>query len=222
MAATYDNTTAYPLPAVGESTSTFSHIVSGANKYLIVALGQTTGNGITPTSVTYAGTAMTAATVVDDSANGVKLRIYTLIAPTSGTNNVVVTWGISSRGAATAISFSDVDQATPIGTPTTESAGDSSITVSSATNNLVVDFIAYPGGDSVTATVGSGQTERANFIGSPGAGGNSVRAAASTEPGASTVTMSWTRSSGAGSAYYGVSVQAAASGTTATLAWFRA
>lgn len=76
---------------------TFSHTVTGSDTFLVVTAGSNTTSNPTVNSVTYNGVAMTE---VDERLNStVRLSLSYLIAPTTGANNVVVTWSGAGTGA---------------------------------------------------------------------------------------------------------------------------
>src|SRR5262249_11294603 len=97
-----------------------------------------------------------------------------------------------------AVSFTGVDQGTPVGTPATNNgftegtASTPSVDVSAAPNDVVVDML-WSTCCNVVA-VGEGQTQQVNQN-DGGTTGQTV--AMSTKPGATTVTMSWTNASSA-------------------------
>ena len=109
------------------------------------------------------------------------------------------------------ITFSNVHQTVSTGTRATATGFGTAVTVdvSSATGEVVVDLMCSP---DRTATVGAGQTDRANILDA----GNH-RHAGSQENGAATTTMSWTLGSDADWGIQGIplkpSVDAASSGT---------
>jgi len=127
---------------------------------------------------------------VDDA----RVEIWKLVNPNIGDGesyDVKVTFSAALfRGGVVGImSFTGVDQSTPLGTFVSNfaqgGASPATVDVSSATGELVFDTVA---GETLgPLVVGSGQTERWND-------NNASRdyGAGSTEPGASTVTMSWT------------------------------
>ena len=85
------------------------------------------------------------------------------------------------------MTFTGVDQTTPLGTCVNSAADEPSpmeVVVTSAAGELVFDVTS---GEDTTFTVVGGQDERWNI--SPG---SKIRGAASTKPGAGSVTMSWT------------------------------
>lgn len=177
--------------STASSTLTFSHTVAGSDRVLMVGVSWQTGavNNATVTGVTYNGVAMT---LVDEQAppdpfnQTLGASLWRLVAPATGTHNVVITISNTSDvilGGAT--SWTGVDQTTPLGTSakaTAQSGTTATVNVSSATGEVVVDVVI--GLDPIS--VGAGQTSRyaTTGIGLTGAG--------SSEPGAGTVTMSWT------------------------------
>ena len=84
--------------------------------------------------------------------------------------------------------YTGVDQTTPHGTAATASgtSATASVTVSSATGELVIDCATTSNG-ALAATVGAGQTQRANF----GDTGNHLHLG-SGEAGAASTVMDWT------------------------------
>ncbi|MCI0556864.1 MAG: hypothetical protein MN733_00075, partial [Nitrososphaera sp.] len=116
-----------------------------------------------------------------------RLELWSLVNPATGSNNVVVTLTENAYFRASAISFNGVDQTTPLDTPVTVSgiAQASSVNVSSATGDMVADGVTVD--DTPDPTVGANQTEQWDVIWFS----DFNRFFGSTEPGASTVTMSW-------------------------------
>lgn len=192
--------------SVASATSlTFAHTCTGADRLLLV----TAANAIIAdvSGVTYGGVAMT---YVADILRGdtIRIHLFRLIAPATGANDVIITL----VSGATAIvggsqSFTGAHQTTPLGTPATASGYDTapSIAVSSATGELVADAVGTEPNNA--PTVGAGQTERWNL-----GVGTTVRAAGSTEPGAASVTMSWTLGATQRWVIIGVSIKPAAAG----------
>jgi uncharacterized repeat protein (TIGR01451 family) len=175
----------------GASTLSWPHTVgSGQNRVLIVGTSNRDGNK-TVTSVTYGVSSLTRIGYQNGPGNTARMELWYLLAPASGTADIVVTWNGSNAVAAGAVSFTGVDQATPLGAFASAQGNTSSasVAVSSATGDVVIDTIAATG-DAVSLTAGGSQTVQWN-VGSGTAGGD-VRAAGSTKPGASSVTMSWT------------------------------
>lgn len=182
---------AFDATSVGESSSsaelTFEHTCTGANRFLYV--GVSSFNAV-PTGITYDAVGMIK---VDEQANASNefISIWRLTAPATGANNVVVTFAAAEEVVAGAISFTGVHQTTPIGTAATATANSSTPTVdvSSETGGFVADVVSS---FNRTFTVGASQTSRWEEEN----GGAFESGVGSTEPGAATVTMSWTLSAG--------------------------
>jgi len=188
---------------------TWSHTVgTGANRILIVGVSIRNSSSQTVTSVTYAGAPLTNIGV---QANGdvVRIEMWRLVNPPSGTANVVVTLSGQAKAVCGATSWTGVHQTTPLGTfvSATGSTNAPTVNASSATNEVVQDTVAAQG--TVTATVGAGQTQRWNAGTSGQAAATNVRGAGSTEPGAATVTMSYSLSASASWAIGAVSLKPA-------------
>lgn len=166
---------------------------SGSNRLLIVAVSlYKTGTTPTVSSITWGAQGLTfKQTRQRGSPPNIREEIWYLKNPDSGTKNITVTRSLS-RCATGAASWAGVHQTATVGiSATAEGYGSAiSIDVSSAADDLVVDFAAWRG-DRV-ATVGANQTQRWNRKG--GSGVQYVCNAGSSEPGAGTVTMSWSLS----------------------------
>jgi hypothetical protein len=141
-------------------------------------------------SVTYNGIDLSlvgSVAQVDDA----RVEIWGLVAPPTGTYDVVITFDAQlwRSAVASVMTFTGVHQTTPLGDFVSagepDSAGPATVNVSSAVNELVFDTVACETCNSLT--VGSGQTQRWNLSEENG----DVLGAGSTETGAATVTMSW-------------------------------
>lgn len=189
----YDNATAGGFQASGNSL-TFSHTVnSNTNGQLSVCAYSR--NNQTVSGVTYNGVAMTKAAEVTDSTFGVVYAsLWSLVAPATGANNVVVsfTGTPSVMSGASAVSYTGVDQTTPYSNATTNSgnSASSTVTVTSSTGSLVVDCMTSASG-SVAAdpTPGAGQTGRGVQHDSMAQGDGF---GLSQKNGAASVAMTWT------------------------------
>ncbi len=188
----------------GALTLTFSHTVtsSGSDRVLIVgAASRDDGNNDTITGVTYDGAGMTKITDRAGDANGY-ISLWFLANPSTGANNVVITGSGTAGGkflVGGAVSFTGVDQSTPTGSATaTAASGHPTVNVSSATGEVVIDAAMIVIGPSDTLSVGVDQTERVNDFATNDGSSNPANSRAtmgmSTEPGDTTVTMSWTAS----------------------------
>lgn len=176
--------------AAASASLTWSHTVgAGANRLLVVdvAVGASGDTGIT-LGVTFNGVPMTSvAKVHSNNSNQGYVERFQLVAPATGTFNVVVTvTGGTPDLEGGSVSCSDVNQTTPLQNIVTAfgSSATPSIAVTSAVGNMVIDAVVNGG-----AIASSLQTSRwiQNQNGLT-AGGNG---ASSTADGAASVTMSY-------------------------------
>src|SRR5438046_7052117 len=177
--------------AKAASSLTWSHTVSPSpNRILMV--GVSNNNTTRPvSSVTYGGTALTRIGFQNAPGTQNRMELWSLIAPSPGTANVVVTFSGSVDSVGGAIVFSGVDQATPLGTFASANGSNASpsVTVSSASGQVVIDTLAT-NGDGSSAAARPGQTQRWSL--KTGNGGGDALGTGSTEPGPSAGSMSGT------------------------------
>ena len=169
-----------------DTTATLAHTCSGSDRVLYVAainpgaVGRVTG-------VTYNGVSMT--NDFDASAASTyESTGWVLVAPATGTHNIVVTYGTGTeRRGVSGISFTGANQTTPTGTAVTKADYDvvASINVGAATGDIVVDALYY--GSDTEPTIGAGQTQIYTANGT-----DTKWQKASRKAGAATTTMSWT------------------------------
>ncbi|MBK7764284.1 MAG: hypothetical protein IPI46_13225 [Bacteroidetes bacterium] len=200
------NTSSASSANPNSTTFTLSHTVgTGSNRLLMVGISQ---KNKTITGVTYGGTAMT---LLDERITGTNARIhvYYMIAPPSGTADVVVTLSANPDkgiivGATTFTGVNQAGGASTFGTWVENNLNNNTATIAatSATGELVYGVVAYR---NTNMTLGAGQTSLWNI-----ASGGEMRGGASTEPGAASVTMSWTGASSQDWAIGAVSIKPAA------------
>ncbi len=206
-APTFDAATPH-IPA-GTSVS-FTHVVANqANRvlYLGVGLDANSGSNVTNTP-TCDGSNMTELTgsPLANADSTIRLRVYRFVAPAVGT--VTIAFTVNTVGwnvMAMAVSMYGVDQTTPddtIATSTGTTGTAVSASVTSASGELVLDFVTA----NRNLTVDASQTARIND------NSNTIRGGASTEAGAATVSMDWTKASNGLHAHIGFSINAAAGG----------
>lgn len=179
----------------GGTTSpiTVSHTVSGSDRYLIChAFLYKTGANETVSTWTWNGSENL--TQIATTFNGdVRVEFWGLKNPTTGNHNWVMTASANTDLVAGCASYTGVNQTTPLGTAVT--GGDAStapsVTVSSASGELVVDALAVNSPSGSGYSLGAGQTERWSHSIS-GGNFNAPEAVSSTEAGAGSVTMSYT------------------------------
>ncbi|MBI5775272.1 MAG: DUF11 domain-containing protein, partial [Verrucomicrobia bacterium] len=173
---------------------------TGPNRLLIVTVG--IGNNIISgsapfvTNITFNGANMTfVGSNGPPSGFGCKTFIYSLTNPPSGSANVVVGASANSTMGVGAITFTNVDQTTPLGTYVGNSAGSGatgSNVVTSATNEVVVSVAAWDDGGTaqVVNTNSAGMTKQWSYALS------FVGTTTSTKAGAASVTNGYTTSDG--------------------------
>lgn len=172
------------------STLAWSHTVgAGADRVLVVGVSTRQGNRVV-TGVTFGGLPLALVGTQTDGLSVVRATLFILVAPPSGTANVAITLSGQADVVAGAVSFSGVYQASPVAGFL--SAGGSgllaSVAVACAAGEVVVDTVAVQGSP-LGIAAGGGQTQQWNL--GTGVGGNDVIGGGSTEPGAASVTMSW-------------------------------
>lgn len=165
-------------------TLTWAHTCTGSNLLLLVSIHASSGDSVA--GVTYNGVAMTVAW--DLAGSSVRNTCYYLVAPASGTHDVVVTFGASTAyPIAGSVSFTGVNQAGgastfTAATPAEAYGSDVSTSVSSATGELAVAF--YCGDEGVTPVAGQTSVFDAQLF--------SGRCKGSTKAGATSVTLTYT------------------------------
>jgi len=184
---TFDNKTTTSAASV--NLITLNHTTgSGSNRLMLVGISLKVDKGL-PTSVTYGSSTLTQVGSIKNGTNAA-VYLYYLLNPTSGTDIVSVnfTQAVSSKGCVIGVvTYSGVDQTTPLGTYATNSGNSTSasVTVSSASTQLVIDVLDAR--QNTTVTPSSGQTKVYGDIVL-----SEVDGLSSTKAGASSTTMSWT------------------------------
>ncbi len=197
------------MTSSNESTITLSHTTAaGSDRLLVVGIDIKENKNIT--SVTYNGVNLTNAGIADNSGNA-KAEIWYLKMPDVGTYDVVVNLDGNSDIVIGAATYTGVDQTTPLGTfvSNTGSTITASAVVSSAADEWVFDTMAVR--DASSITVGAGQTQQWNN------GFGNFRGGSSTEPGAGSVTMSWTLDAAKNWAIAAVPINPATATATTTI-----
>lgn len=190
MAIAVDNTSSGR--ALAGTECSWSHTIgsSGANAVLYVGGGSTAGVAAAITGVTYNGDALTQ--FDDESGTNTRGSVWRLMNPDVGTANVVVTYAaFQDEMGGCSVSLTGVDDADPDDTPVASngnSATDPSNNVSSASGDLVLDFMIVNHGGAITPDSSQNffTAEEEEAIGGSTGCGMSGKA------GAGTVTMTWT------------------------------
>lgn len=207
---TSDNTST-GTAAEEASSVTISHTTSGANRLLLVGISFGEDEGDSVSSVSYNGTALTLIGARDHSdSSQARVEIWGLVAPDTGTHDVIVNFNGDDHGGATVgvTSFTGVDQFDPWGA-FASSEGQStnlSTTVASAPGQLVFGVAALDKSSDVTLTPGPGQTGAWELF------RGKANGAGSTEAGAASVVTSWTSSDSGKWVVAGVSIKKATAG----------
>src|SRR3990172_7868952 len=212
QAIAIDTVTSGYTPTTGQSSLTISHTTSGSNRLLLVGVSFNNDNFETVSSVTWNSTENLSLVGQIANVDDARVEIWGLAAPSTGTANVVVTFStaLTQSAAAGVITFTGVDQSTPLGTFANAIGDDSTlatVNVSSAAGELVFGVVDA---EYMAVTTDASQDEHWN-IDRGGTSSGSTHGAGSTEAGAApTVTTSWTLPSGSNHwAVGGVSIKPA-------------
>lgn len=176
------------------NTLTFAHTTTGTNVVLVVGVSMNIFGGVSATvgSVSYNGVALTKAGAHNDSANQRRTEMWYLIAPATGTHNVIVTVKVpflatigTVAGAAT---FTGADQTSPIRTYASNDGNTNApyVDVASGINDMVLDTMATAGNRTVTSASG---TQVQQWALSTGNSSHDVYGYGSTHGGAASVSM---------------------------------
>ena len=131
------------------SSLSWSHTTSGNNRLLIVSVGMARIEPLSVSGITYGGTPLTLIGVSDNTCctpGRPRVEMWKLVAPATGTNTVVVTLsGTNDSVIGAAVSYTGVNQTTPLGTFAAANNSDAtpSVTVTSAAGELVQDAMAW-------------------------------------------------------------------------------
>ena len=159
----------------------WTHVTTSATNRLLL-VGISSGTGVTVSNITYGGLNLSRVQTVPGAT--ASSEIWQLVNPPSGANPITIIRSGTGGLVAGAATFSGVDQTTPLGA-VSSLAGQSSSptnTISSATNEIVFDNLAYD--KTGNPTSGSGQTQLWGILGAESG-------CASIRPGRNSATMSW-------------------------------
>jgi prepilin-type N-terminal cleavage/methylation domain-containing protein len=208
-----DNASSGTTASDTASSMTVSHATgSGSDRLMLVGISYNNSGDETVTGVTYNGTALTQVgerNNLDDA----QVYIYSLVAPESGTHNVVINFSsaLDEGAIAGVMTFTGVDQSTPLGTFASSTGDDSTpatVNISSASGELVFGVVSS---EYEALTASSGQNQHWNMSIS----GEGTNGAGGTDAGAPTVPMSWSLDPSYNHwAIGGVSIKPSGSGST--------
>ncbi len=199
------NATSNSGAEVNATSVTWQHTVSGTERALFVGVVTELSRTVT---VTWMGSqTLTSIQSLGTSGNQYAY-LYYLVNPTAGTGNIVVTINSSDNIKAGAVSLTNVNQTTPIGTPQGKTVSSSvSITsnaLSSSIYEKIVDVIAISS-SAVGVTAAIPQQQIWSTVG----GSTNPSGAGSYRDGGSSVTTSWSWSSSKGASLIAVPVKVA-------------
>jgi hypothetical protein len=173
-----------------------------------VSIRRQSGGAPSVSSITYNGVNLSFVGAQGTSDNFARMEIWRLVAPATGTNDVVVNLSAAPEGATVGVmTFTGVNQATPLGS-FASNLGEStsaSVTVASAASELVFDTMVLESSADRDLIPDPGppvQTERWDLFQALAANGGG-----STEAGAASVGMSWSWTGVDKWAIGGVSIQ---------------
>lgn len=180
------------------NTITSFTVPAGGNRLLVVSTGDPNSK-TNPSGVTFNGTAMSLGNSTSDNNISCDSIYYLKIPGTAAvTGDIVVTFSNTGKSYfISAVAFSGVDQTTPVDTNGPKISGSvnatgDSLAVTSQTGSLVFDQCDTWRSDAqASESPGASQT-LITAAGGSITGGGFGRYLTSTQPGASSVTMSWT------------------------------
>lgn len=194
---------------------TISHTVTGSNTVLYVNCVCEPGyTDVDVLTASYNGVSMPVKFTDTTTSGNRHIRVFEMVAPASGTHNILVEWGALNRAfSCNATSFTGVDQSAPsdahVLTDGTGGVTSISRTVSSAAGDMVMDTVVGPT-SGITFTVNNGNT-----LSNESTGDFSLTAlGASYEAGAASVTVGWAwGGAGISAVEYSWNVRAASAGS---------
>lgn len=134
---------------------TYSHTCTGSNLILFVGVRGTSTNG-SITGVTYNGVAMTEVARVLETGGNIYNYLFYLIAPATGTNNVVVSSNSNSLITAVSASFTGAKQSSqPDASGTNSGASPLTTSLTSVADNCWGIMLAQDNNGSLTAGTGA-------------------------------------------------------------------
>lgn len=186
MAIAFDQTTT--AQQLAGSSLSFSASTSGSNRILLVPIFTsygTTGDKIS--GVTYNSVSMTrvsGATQID-FVSGQSFYLYYLVAPDTGSNTLTITATGSGEIYGTAVSYTGVNQASPIDNSTTTTSGGTITLTTVADNCWTLSFGRNTATGALTASTGTTQRSAGSGLYNIGDSNGAITPAGSTS-------MSWT------------------------------
>lgn len=165
------------------ASNTFTHTCTGTDRYLTVEV-QIVGSSVSVSGITYNGVAMS---LIRRVVNTNAVELWGLVNPASGAHNVVVTLSGAATNARGAVSFTNVDQTTPVDSSVSATGTGSPGAGGSITTNdggMIVDAIVSSaftvsaptvqnwndaGGDGSARLPGTGSAQQTSYSTATGA-----------------------------------------------------
>ncbi|MFQ5937212.1 MAG: hypothetical protein ACE5LB_12485, partial [Acidiferrobacterales bacterium] len=123
----------------GQTTGTsvtISHTTSGTSRFMLVGVSiGLAAAGQSVSTITYNGTSLNFEGAIDSPANEARIEIWSLVAPDTGTHDVVVNLSAGHQGATIGVmTFTGVHQTNPLGA----FASNSGVSLSASTTVAVI------------------------------------------------------------------------------------
>lgn len=171
---------------------TQSHTITGSDTYLFITVGDDRDGIINDGAVSYNSVNCPRVAIIDNAGRPT-LRVFGLVAPTTGANTISVVVDTDPKNIAftTGQSYTGVHQTTSIGTFVTATGGNTPATVdvtSTTSGNLVVDFMTL---DDFNADPVAGTGQTARHVQGADLGNLEMEHGVSDEAAGGTITMSW-------------------------------
>ena len=186
------------------------HTTSGANRLMMVGVSLNhAAVSDSVSSITYNAESLRHVGTIKNG--DARVEIWALEAPDVGTYDVDVKFSSNSDGVAVGVmTFTGVDQTTPLGAFISNSgaSGSASVTVASAANELAFGVVAVDDPTDYVLGVGTGQANEWDAYGFEISGGGSTKA------GAASVDLTWNWTGSDNWAVGGISIKPSATNET--------
>ena len=145
------------------SSFVLQHSTSGTERLMLVGISMDAQGEDTVSSITYGGISLVRAGAGEDPTGDIRVEIWQLLAPPTGSHDVVVNLsGLASDGVIAGVTtFTGVDQTNPLGpfSVSGDFSDELSLNVSANVGDLVYNVVALRDNDDESFAPGPGQTE---------------------------------------------------------------